>query len=94
MRYLPSVPLFRFLMVEKALAGGASLPDAAGAGHEERVGWSGEALTDLRPAGKARIGDDLIDVVADEGAFVPKGATVRIVEEDGMRVVVTQVEPI
>lgn len=91
MRFLPSVPIFNFLIAEKELAGGASLPETAGAGHAERVGWTGEAITDLRPAGKAQFGDDAFDVVADDGAFVEKGSRVRIVEEDGMRVVVAKV---
>ena len=69
------------------------LPDTAGAGHEERVGWTGETLTDLRPAGKAQFGNESVDVVTD-GSFIAKGAKVRIVEEDGMRVVVTQIEAI
>ncbi len=94
MRFLPDVPLFRFLMVEKKLAGGASLPESAGAGHEERVGWTGDTLTDLRPAGKAQFGDEALDVVANDGSFIPKGARVRIVEQDGMRVVVAQIDAI
>ncbi|NIP93732.1 MAG: hypothetical protein GWO24_09845 [Akkermansiaceae bacterium] len=88
MRFLPDVPVFKFLMVEKELAGGASLPETADAGHEERIGWTGETLTDLRPAGKAQFGTESIDVVA-EGAYIAKGTRVRILEEDGMRVVVS-----
>jgi membrane-bound serine protease (ClpP class) len=91
MRYLPGLPIFGFLMANKALAGGASLPEDAAAGHQERVGWTGEALTDLRPAGKAKFGDMAVDVIADDGAYVSKGSKVRIVKEDGMRVVVAAI---
>ena len=44
-------------------------------------------MTDLRPAGKAEIDGEIVDVVA-EGEFVSKGEPVRIVKEDGMGVVV------
>ena len=53
------------------------------------MGWTGECLTDLRPAGKVQFRDEILDVVAD-GDFVPKGANVRITEEDGMRIVVRE----
>jgi membrane-bound serine protease (ClpP class) len=90
MRYLPNIPLFQFLVVHKELASGASITDGRTEG-ETRVGWTGETLTDLRPAGKAQFSDDELDVIAD-GTFIPKGAKVRIVEEDGMRVVVCEIE--
>src|SRR5690606_35789518 len=37
---------------------------------EELVGATGVALTDLRPAGSARIGDERVDVVADS-SWIP-----------------------
>ena len=52
-----------------------------------RVGDTGEALTTLRPSGMARIGGRRVDVVT-EGAFVPEGAAVVVVQVEGMRVVV------
>lgn len=51
----------------------------------------GKAETPLRPAGKIRIGDELVDVVTD-GAFIEKGRNVRVVEVAGNRVVVREVE--
>jgi membrane-bound serine protease (ClpP class) len=92
MRFLPDAPLFSALVTKQELAGGASLPDDA-AGHEDRVGWTGETITDLRPAGKARFSGDELDVVAD-GQFIAKGAKVRIVEENALRVVVSGFEAI
>jgi len=91
MRYLPRVPVFKALTLQKALATGASRV-AAEAVSPERTGWTGEALTDLRPAGKVRFQDETLDVVAD-GGFIPRGATVRITEEDGMRIVVRAIRP-
>ncbi|MCP4907474.1 MAG: hypothetical protein GY910_21050, partial [bacterium] len=40
----------------------------------------GEAITDLRPAGKIRIDSERIDAVS-EGEFISSGASVKIIEE-------------
>jgi membrane-bound serine protease (ClpP class) len=56
-----------------------------------KAGDSGEALSRLRPAGKARFGEAVVDVVA-EGAFIDKGVKVTIIEVRGNRVVVRQKE--
>jgi membrane-bound ClpP family serine protease len=54
------------------------------------LGAIGEAATALRPAGKARFGEDYVDVVA-EGSYVMAGARVQIIEVEGNRVVVKEV---
>jgi membrane-bound serine protease (ClpP class) len=51
------------------------------------VGAEGVAETVLRPAGKGRFGDRLLDVVS-EGDFIEKDARIRIVAVEGARVVV------
>ena len=51
------------------------------------VGAVGIAQTMLRPAGKARFGDELMDVVAD-GVFIERGATVTIAQIVGHRIIV------
>lgn len=51
------------------------------------VGDAGEVVSTLRPAGKARFGEAIVDVVA-EGAFLETGTKVIIVEIYGNRVVV------
>jgi len=92
MRFLPDTPIFRAFIAKQELAGGASLEDeAAVAGSGKRVGWIGEALTDLRPSGKAVLSGEEFDVVAD-GAFIRKGAKVRVLEQDGMRIVVGEID--
>jgi len=48
-------------------------------------------LSRLRPAGKARFAQAVVDVVT-EGSFVDKGAKVTIIEVSGNRVVVREVE--
>lgn len=56
----------------------------------ELVGVEGVAVTDLRPAGTARFGEESVDVVS-SGGWVKAGTAVRIVQAEGYRHVV---EPI
>lgn len=55
------------------------------------VGREGEAVSDLRPAGFARIAGRRVDVVS-RGESIEAGATVRVLEVSGNRVVVMQVQ--
>lgn len=64
----------------------------AGETHQELVGTEGVALTDLRPSGSARFGDERFDVVA-EGGFVTKGQRVRVIRSEAYRLVVEAVDP-
>ncbi len=91
-RYLPETRAMRWLMLDAAVVSGTGMvPAVMGGGTAETlVGRSGVAQTDLRPAGKAMMGDELFDVIT-SGEFVPKGSGVRIVEQKGMRVVVEAV---
>lgn len=59
------------------------------------VGAVGNALTDLRPAGLARFGDERVDVVT-LGDFIEAGSPLRVVRVEGNRVTVrvhTTTEP-
>ena len=53
----------------------------------ELVGVEGVAVTDLRPSGTARFGEERVDVVT-EGSFVQAGTAVRVIRADGYRHVV------
>lgn len=53
------------------------------------IGQRGVATTMLRPAGTARFGEVLVDVVS-EGMFVPAGTSVTVVRVEGPRVVVSE----
>ena len=94
MRFLPSTPLFRAFVSKQELAGGASLADqAAAVGSDDRTGMTGEALTDLRPAGKVALSGEELDVIAD-GAFIRKGSRIRVLRQDGMKIVVSAIESV
>ena len=92
-RYLPKLRFLSGLILAPtpATGGGGSHisltapPETAGLG--VRVGDRGEVVARLRPAGKARFGDAVVDVVA-AGEFLDKGTTVVIISIYGSRVIV------
>lgn len=47
---------------------------------KEEVGKEGIAFTDLRPAGKVEINDDVYDAVSNTGAFIQKGTRVKVIK--------------
>lgn len=51
------------------------------------TGARGIALSDLRPGGFARIGDERVDVVT-QGDFIPAGAEIEVLHDEGYRRVV------
>lgn len=54
---------------------------------EELVGQTGVALTDLRPAGAGKFGDEKVDVVSDN-VWISAGTRIRIIRSEGYRHVV------
>ncbi len=54
------------------------------------VGTIGIALSDLRPAGKIEIGDEVYDAVT-EGGFIDMGSTVKVLKNEGYSLIVRQV---
>lgn len=88
-RMLKESPLFRLLTLAP--------PDEEELEQlESIVDWSylsgkrGTAVTQLTPSGKARFGDDIIDVVSD-GSVVPRGDAVVVTEVRGNHVLVEPV---
>ena len=89
--YLPSIPYANRLVLlppeEESAEHGAGQLTAAGT---SLLGAIGVAATPLRPAGKAQIGDDFLDVVA-EGDYVQPGSRVQVIEIEGNRIVVKEI---
>lgn len=54
------------------------------------IGEEGEAMTVLRPSGKARIRGEIIDVVS-QGPYIDKGAPIRVVHVSGNRVEIAEI---
>jgi membrane-bound serine protease (ClpP class) len=88
-RHLPNSGRFAGLI----LRGGSHQADGyiAAPQRVDLVGLDGVAVTDLRPAGTAQIGQERVDVVT-EGEYVPQGRTVRVVRSEGYRHVVRGVQ--
>lgn len=90
-RLLPRTPLYKTLVLgtTQEVAAGYSSPvqDAI----EPQPGMRGVTVSMLRPVGRARFDDKTIQVVT-RGAYMPKGTEVEIIQVDGVRVVVEQVE--
>jgi len=59
--------------------------------YRELVGREGTALTDMRPSGTIRIGDGRYSAVTN-GHWVQKGARVRVLSVDGVKILVETVE--
>lgn len=55
---------------------------------EHLVGVQGTASTPLVPGGKGGFGDELVDVVSIDGAFVERGTPITVLEVHGSRVLV------
>jgi membrane-bound serine protease (ClpP class) len=94
-RYYGTIPILnRLALAPPSGAGPAVAPqDEPGPGpslYGVRVGDCGVADSPLRPAGRARMGDDYVDVVAD--SFVEQGRPVRIIKISGNRIVVREMD--
>ena len=92
-KYLPKLQFLSGLTLEPTAAKQGSkievsmttLPESESV--EVNTGDIGEVISTLRPTGKAKFGDAIVDVVA-EAEFIDKGIEVKVVEIHGNRVVV------
>ncbi|MDP0489632.1 MAG: NfeD family protein [Verrucomicrobiota bacterium JB023] len=91
MKYLPTIPLFNRYLLPATIDGvDSGVPAAAEAATASLIGQQGIATTDLRPAGRAEINGQILDVTS-ETSFVEEGATVVVLEQSPMRIVVREV---
>lgn len=94
-RYFPSLPLFNRMVLKPEPLGGPldpldkPLPDPDSPLFY-LLGEVGHATTPLRPTGKARFGEQLVDVTAD-GLYIESGSVIEVVEIRGSLVVVKRV---
>jgi membrane-bound serine protease (ClpP class) len=88
-RYLPKSTLFRKMELAAATRTAEGYTSSLGEA-KALLGATGVAETNLRPSGKGRFGDRLVDVVT-EGDMVERGKPITIVEVQGSRVVVKRV---
>ncbi|MHC5538892.1 NfeD family protein [Singulisphaera rosea] len=93
-RYFPSLPLFNRLVLKPEPWTGFGEEDPVNKPPVEGydsfaylIGETGRTTTVLRPSGKARFGDLLIDVTAD-GFFIEPDSLVEVIDVQGSRVIV------
>lgn len=87
-RFLPRAPIFNRVIGRNPTREEVTVDDPY---HGiAKVGDIGRTETVLRPAGKARFGAVLVDVVS-QGDFLPSGERVEVIERSGNRVVVRKV---
>lgn len=88
--YLPSIPYASRLVLQPPDEDAEGQEPALGEAPASLLGAIGVASTPLRPAGKAQIGDDFLDVVA-EGDYVTPGSRIQVIEIEGNRIVVKEI---
>ncbi|WP_406696853.1 NfeD family protein [Singulisphaera sp. Ch08] len=96
-RYFPSLPLFNRLVLKPEPWTGSGMDDAivkpSLEGYESLgflIGETGRTTTMLRPSGKARFGEMLLDVTAD-GYFIEPDSLVEVIDVHGSRVTVKRI---
>lgn len=84
-RYMPRTPYFRRIVPPNPTPESIAIVDPLG--NLASIGDVGTAVGPLRPAGKARFGASLVDVVSD-GEFINAGDRIEVIDRQGNRVVV------
>ncbi|HEX3872233.1 MAG TPA: hypothetical protein VHV77_17430 [Pirellulales bacterium] len=90
-RFLPHAPMFNRMLL--APPSGEELTKISArealASFEHLIGQQGTTITPLLPGGKARFGEQLVDVLAD-GEFIDRGKTVVVIMARANRVLVRE----
>lgn len=88
-RYLPHTPLFNRMLLQPPTGQEATelAKRESLAQFDHLQDRDGQATTPLTPSGKARIGDELVDVMT-AGEFIDRGQKVVVTEVRGSRVIV------
>jgi membrane-bound serine protease (ClpP class) len=90
-RFLPSIPGLSGLVLAAPNAADLRLPRFDDRGHSSMegdwIGRVGTTVTMLRPVGKAKFDEQLVDVQS-EGTFIPPETTVEVVQKQGARIIV------
>lgn len=87
-RFLPKTSLYGVLVAQSA-SGTVAVREMEVA-QERQLGAEGVALSTLRPGGKARFGEVILDVMT-QGELIEKDARVRIISHSGREAVVERI---
>ena len=88
-RILPSMPFLRGLFLSSKMPGGSSAKVVTELGTAANVspGDRGKAMTILRPAGRAKIGSEMFDVIT-SGEFLEAGTPIEVLTVSASSIVV------
>ncbi len=86
---LPHTRLGKAFILEENAPSSEEVFDATE--YNKYLGLEGVAVSNLRPSGIVKIGNDRVDVVTD-GDFIEKGTKIKVIKTEGRRVVVTILE--
>ena len=97
-RYIPSLPIFNRMVLKPDVYNGSELDDPTAKppldeGYQSLaflMGETGRTTTVLKPVGKARFGNLLVDVRAD-GYFIERDSLIEVIDVQGMQVIVKPV---
>jgi membrane-bound serine protease (ClpP class) len=84
-RWLPKSQVYSQLVSQSA--SGVVSVAAQERAQQLRLGQVGEAVSVLRPGGKAQFGEDIIDVIT-QGEMIAKGRRVRVLGHSGTEAIV------
>jgi len=91
-KFLPKTPVLSAVYLGAPDTGSVPHKEGAGVtGGRNLVGATGTAITMLRPAGKAEIGGDILDVTT-QGDLVPKGAKIEVIAEKSNNIIVKEIK--
>lgn len=91
LRHLPNSERWSGLLLKDSVHRGQGYLSAPS--RDDLVGADGVAITDLRPSGTARVGNERLDVVT-EGEWIQAGAPITVVRAEGYRHVVRPAHPV
>ncbi len=86
-KYLPKSKIFNTFVLKDQIASGSGYTIRKEV--RELLGKEGVALSDLRPAGIGLFDDDRIDVIT-RGDYIEKGKRIKVIAEEGSKVVVKE----
>lgn len=89
LRYLPESKAMKWMILETPASSGSAIPQSGAT--SSLVGESGEAITDLRPAGKGNVSSNGVLDLITSGEFIAKGSRIRVTEHLGSRIVVEKI---
>jgi membrane-bound serine protease (ClpP class) len=87
-RWLPKTSVYR--MVVSHSASGVSSVARQEQEHVSQLGQTGVAVSVLRPGGKAKFGEEILDVIS-QGEMIEKGRSVKIIGHSGTEAIVEPV---